>query len=153
MGNRLVNLLRLPLKRPFSRRTYAFRTSSGPTMIKKQNKRVFKRYSVEFDVSVKFPGDDKALSWDQGELQDVSGGGALFLPCQPEKYYAGQQIETIIYLAGTHDVRACIRAEATVVRVEGKEEDSADRSVRVAVRFDRTFDFERIDSSDPEMKE
>lgn len=77
----------------------------------------------------------------------------MFFPCQPEKYYVGQQIEAIIYLAGTHDVQACIRSEATIVRVEGAEENTADGSVRVAVRFDRAFDFERIDSSDTEMKE
>jgi len=77
----------------------------------------------------------------------------MFFPCQPEKYYAGQQIEATIYLAGTNDVKACIRTEATIVRVEGAEEDSADRPVRVAIRFDRTFDFERIDSNDTEMKE
>ncbi|MBS3759216.1 MAG: PilZ domain-containing protein [Desulfobacterales bacterium] len=122
-------------------------------MAKKQNKRVFRRFPAEFDVSVKFSGNVKVPDRDEGELQNISGGGAMFFPCQPEKYYAGQQIEATIYLAGTNDVKACIRTEATIVRVEGAEEDSADRPVRVAIRFDRTFDFERIDSNDTEMKE
>jgi len=84
-------------------------------------------------------------------LQDMSGGGALFFPRRPERYYAGQQIETKIYLAGTQDVQACVRSEATVVRVEGSDDPAANQSVRVAVRFDRTFDFERMDGSDGEQ--
>jgi len=97
---------------------------------------------------VTFFGNQGALETDQGELQDISGGGALFFPQRPDQYYAGQQIETKIYLAGTQDVQACVRSEATVVRVEGRDGPPADESVRVAVRFDRTFDFERMDGND-----
>lgn len=129
------------------------RSSLATLPPEKQNKRIFRRYPLEFDVSVTFTGHDADRQSDQGELQDISGGGAMFRPCQPEKYYAGQQLQTTIYLAGTSDVQGCVRSEATVVRVDGDAAPSADRPLRVAVRFDRTFDFERIDSRDAEMKE
>jgi hypothetical protein len=94
---------------------------------------------------VKFPEADRQPEGDQGELQDISGGGALFIPLHPKWYYPGQVIETIIFLAGTSEVQGCIRAEATVVRVEPAVPGEEGAHTRVAVRFDRTFDFQRID--------
>jgi len=154
MENRLAKFLRLSVSRIFPRRIeHSIRRASGAMSPEKSNKRAFRRYPIEFDVSITFAGHDDAQNSDQGELEDISGGGAMFRPCQPNKYYKGQQIETTIYLAGTDDVQACVRSPATVVRVDGAEEDAGDRPVRVAVRFDRTFDFERIDSSDAGMNE
>lgn len=147
MGNRLIDFLRRLLNRIFARWRRPSRIPSVRQPPERENKRAFRRYPLEFDVSVRFPGNQGALETDEGELQDISGGGALFFPQRPEKYYAGQQIETKIYLAGTQDVRACVRSKATVVRVENHA-DPSDPSVRVAVRFDRTFDFERVDGSD-----
>jgi len=155
LGNRLADFFRIAVNRIFSHWMNNPSSRSSPASLppEKQNKRVFRRYPLEFDVSVTFAGPDTDRQSDQGELQDISGGGAMFRPCQPEKYYAGQQLETTIYLAGTNEVQGCVRSEATVVRVDGDDSPSANRPFRVAVRFDRTFDFERIDSSDAEIKE
>ncbi len=150
MGNRLIDFLRLQFNRILRRRRTPTRTPSVFQTPERDNKRAFRRYPLEFDVLVTFPGSDAGQETDQGELQDISGGGAMFFPKRPEKYYAGQQIETMIYLAGTRDVQACVRSEATVVRVEGYEDPAVNQSLRVAVRFDRTFDFERMDGSDTE---
>ena len=154
MENRLAKFLRLTASRFFPR--WTDNSSSSPSASiqpEKENKRVFRRYPIEFDVSITFLGHDAAQNTDQGELEDISGGGAMFRPCQPNKYYKGQQIEATIYLAGTNDVQACVRSPATVVRVDGASEHAGDRPVRVAVQFDRTFDFERLDSSDTGMNE
>ena len=123
---------------------------SGPSMHARpgrQYKRGFRRYPIEFNVSVKFLAAGAPDDTDQGELQDISGGGALFAPCHPEKYYAGQQLETTIYLAGTNEVQGCIRSAATVDRIEADPGASDGASSRVAVRFEQAFDFERIDRS------
>ncbi len=109
-------------------------------------KRNFRRYPIAFDVSVSFfPAD--APPWeDQGELQDISGGGALFNPCRPDSYYVGQRLETIIYLAGTSEVQGCVRSEARVVRVEAVPGEGPEK-VQVGVQFERAFDFERINGA------
>jgi hypothetical protein len=150
MGNRFIDFLRLPFNRILGRRSKPARIPSVFQTPKRENQRAFRRYPLEFDVSVRFAGNQTTPETDEGELQDISGGGAMFFPRRPEKYFTGQQIETKIYLAGTQDVQACVRSEATVVRVEGAEDPVAVQSVRVAVRFDRTFDFERMDGSDIE---
>ena len=151
MGNRLIDFLRLQFNRIFGRRLTFTRIPSVFQTPESDNKRAFRRYPLEFDVLVTFPSSHVGQETDQGELQDISGGGAMFFPKRPEKYYAGQQIETMIYLAGTQDVQACVRSEATVVRVVGSEDPAVNQSLRVAVRFDRTFDFERMDGSDGEQ--
>lgn len=137
-GRRLAGAFR---RRPFAS-TPSMNSKPG-----KQYKRGFRRYPIEFDVSVRFPAAEADDDRDQGELQDISGGGALFVPCHPEKYYAGQQLETIIYLAGTDEVQGCIRSAATVVRIEADPGSSDGTASRVAVRFEQAFDFERIDRS------
>ena len=124
--------------------------ASAPAMHSRsgrQYKRDFRRYPLEFNVSVRFPDAGADGGEDQGELQDISGGGALFVPCHPEKYAAGQELETTIYLAGTDEVQGCIRSAATVVRIEAHPGSSDGAATRVAVRFEQAFDFERIDRS------
>jgi hypothetical protein len=153
LGRRLADFFRLPANRIFSRKS-----SPLPFQRREQTqnggyKRNFRRYPIEFNVSVRFSPGDRPPEKDQGELQDISGGGASFVPCQPGQYYVGQSIETIIYLAGTEEVQGCIRAEATVVRVEPPPKASAGTSARVAVRFERTFDFERMDGGPAGMNE
>ncbi len=138
MGRRLADF--------FRHQDTPSRPSHDPT-IGVAYKRDFRRYPIEFNVSVRFANADKPPATDQGELQDISGGGALFVPCHPENYYVGQQFETTIYLAGTNEVQGCIRSEATVVRIDALPGVSVDASPRVAVRFEQAFDFERIDSS------
>jgi len=115
--------------------------------------RDFRRYPIELNVSVQFHGEGATPDDDQGELQDISGGGALFVPCHPERYDVGQKLEAIIYLASTQDVQACIRSEATVVRIETLEDPQAGETACVAVRFEQAFDFERIDSRQNGMGE
>ena len=87
---------------------------------------------------------------ERSELHDVSGGGAMFVTRSPERYYPGQLLKLDIFLAGTDDVRACIKTEASVVRIHQLETD--DRSTRqtrtgIAVKFHKPFEFERMDSS------
>ena len=95
--------------------------------------------------------DSDSLSHrESGELHDVSGGGAMFISRHPEKYFIGQLLKLDIFLAGTRDVRACVKTEASVVRIHGIEENESVESGAkngIAVKFHQPFEFERLDSS------
>ncbi len=152
MVNKLVNFFRLPVNRFFFRRKpEQIKSADSSASSEKKNKRSFQRFSIEFDVLVEFIENGVKTGEDRGNLRDVSGSGALFVPFRPEKYYIGQQLKTVIYLAGTSDVRACISSEATVVRKTENVADKKEWPTCVAVRFDRTFDFERMDGGDTGM--
>lgn len=114
--------------------------------------RSYDRYPIEFEVIVtrKDPGRQDAS--ERCALQDVSGGGAMFISRFPEQYRPGQLLKLDIFLAGTENVRACIKTEATVVRIhpiEKKEGKVENFGSGVAVQFHQPFEFERIDPFPP----
>lgn len=156
VGRRMAGFFWQPLYRFVSRSPGNSRQSRDESRTDTSHHRYqrdFRRYPIELNVSVLFHGQGARPDDDQGELQDISGGGALFVPCHPERYYVGQKVEATIYLASTQDVQACIRSEATVVRIETLEDPHAGETVCVAVRFEEAFDFERIDSRQSGMDE
>ncbi len=114
--------------------------------------RGFDRYAVSFPVIV-FGRDTKGADHhEKTVLHDISGSGAMFISRSPEKYYPGQVLKISIMLDGTNEVRARIRTEATVIRINRNQQDNPDAavasSVGIAVQFDRSFEFERIDNHD-----
>jgi hypothetical protein len=109
--------------------------------------RVFSRHWVSFPVIVSRPGRQDADNREKAVLRDISGGGALFISTNPENYYPGQLLKISIMLDGTEDVKARIQTEATVIRIH-KEEDPEKKHAAIAVQFDRSFEFERIDNRD-----
>jgi len=149
VGRRVANIFYQFLQRFISRPIFNSRQTpddSQPERTYSTYQRDFRRYPIELNVSVAFGDEIAGSDDDKGDLQDISGGGALFVPCHPEQYYTGQQIEVTIFLASTNDVQACIRTEATVVRIETIMDPKAGETACVAVRFEQTFDFERMDS-------
>lgn len=112
----------------------------------KSYKRSFNRFPIEFEVIASVIEDGAHHDSERSELHDVSGGGAMFISCLPERYYPGQLLKLDIFLAGTEDVRACIKTEASVVRIHQLEADGQGKS-GVAVKFHKPFEFERMDSS------
>jgi hypothetical protein len=112
--------------------------------------RSYDRYPIEFEVIVTMKDQDGRDHRERGELHDVSGGGALFMSRIPDKYFPGQRLKLEIFLAGTEDVRACIKTEAAVVRIHpvGSTDGSAgDSRAGIAVQFYQPFEFERMDHS------
>ena len=121
-----------------------------PPADKLSYKRAFNRFPIEFEVVVTVLDGGEYQDQERSELHDVSGGGAMFISKMPEKYYPGQHLKLDIFLAGTEDVRACIKTEASVVRIHQLEADGPEQSdVRtgIAVKFHKPFEFERIDGS------
>jgi len=112
-------------------------------------KRSFNRFPIEFEVIAAFLDDDGSEFKERAELRDISGGGALFISRFSEKYYQGQILKLDIFLAGTEDVRACIKTEASVVRIHDPDSESGLESAGktgIAVKFHKPFEFERIDN-------
>jgi len=87
-------------------------------------------------------------------LRDVSGSGAMFITHTPEAYFKGQQLKLSIFLAGTNTVRACVKTEAEVVRIQSMDvdTDSGRTSKReggktgVAIKFSLPFEFQRMEN-------
>ncbi|MBC2716433.1 MAG: PilZ domain-containing protein [Desulfobacteraceae bacterium] len=116
----------------------------------KSYQRSFNRFSIEFEVIASVIDSDEHQDSERSELHDVSGGGAMFISRLPERYYPGQLLKLDIFLAGTEDVRACIKTEASVVRIhqiELNDLEEADTKTGIAVKFHTPFEFERIDNS------
>ncbi len=114
----------------------------------KTDRREFNRFSVEFVVEVAAEDAAGNRFEDKAALNDVSGGGAKFTTQQDDRYFPGQELEVNIYLPGTDDVKARMRAKATVVRIDqfgssdiGKKAPGADISVKLTTRLN----FERDD--------
>ncbi len=117
----------------------------------RSDQRRFDRYSVEFAVVVSGRDNQNSAYHEKTFLHDISGNGAMFMTQAPEKYFPGQLLKISIFLTGTHDVRARIQTEASVVRihpVEMKDSPKKTPGAGIAVRFDRSFEFERIDNSE-----
>jgi Tfp pilus assembly protein PilZ len=110
--------------------------------------RNFHRFPMEFRVIVDFVDQkDKAIQ-DAAELRDISGSGAFFVSAVARQYHVGQSVFLTIYLAGTNDVGARVRVESSVVRLQpmGTSSSRVGEKIGVAVKFNETFAFERIDA-------
>ena len=138
----------------FSRLLKFFNRSSGQEdeapPEQKSYKRSYDRFPIEFEVIASVIDDNEYSDSDRSELHDVSGGGAMFISSFPERYCPGQLLKLDIFLAGTEDVRACIKTEASVVRVhqiETNDPEKPDAKAGIAVKFHKSLKFERIDGS------
>ena len=114
------------------------------------DQRGFDRYSVEFAVMISGRDAKGDIYREKSFLRDISGGGAMFVTTAPGKYSPGQTLKISIFLSGTNDVRARIRTEAVVVRIHHMDENggASAQHTGIAVTFDRSFEFERIDESE-----
>ncbi len=115
--------------------------------------REFPRHWVSFPVIVSWgEGVQNGSDHEKTVLKDISGGGALFVSRNPENYYPGQLLNISIMLDGTSDVRAQIRTEATVIRIHHDMKAGMQvpekQPAGIAIQFDRSFEFERIDNHD-----
>ena len=119
----------------------------------RHDQRRFSRHWVTFPVIVSREDFKSESNRETTILKDVSGSGALFETDNPDAYYTGQLVKISIIIEGNDDVKARIRAEASVIRIQKSEtlgpEQERPKS-GVAVQFDRSFEFERIDHDEVE---
>jgi hypothetical protein len=120
--------------------------------------RSFDRFSLASEVLVDSVDALGKEFTETSALRDVSGSGAMFITHTPEAYFKGQQLKLNIFLAGTNTLRACVKTEAEVVRIQslGLNNDCNDcermpgregGKTGVAVKFSLPFEFQRMENA------
>lgn len=117
--------------------------------------RSFDRFSLASEVLVDSVDAFGKKFTETSALRDVSGSGAMFITHTPQAYFTGQQLKLNIFLAGTNTVRACVKTEAEVVRIQSMDVDTDNgrRSERgggkagVAIKFSLPFEFQRMENA------
>ena len=118
-------------------------------MSDKNNRREFERFPVEFEIEVAAENKKDKRFKEKTTLIDITGGGAKFMTQQGDEYYPGQILDITVHLPGTDDVRACMKGEAEVVRIDSpdpSEQKVKSKGVRIAVKIDIPLHFERVDT-------
>jgi hypothetical protein len=138
-SNRLINFIKQFFPGKYSK-------ENGKNLYQRD----FDRFPMEFEILVTIIDSNGEKHHDRAELHDISGSGALFVTRMPEKYHLHQVLQLKIYLAGTEDVRGCIKAESTVVRIQKVDRDVPGYDpplMGIAVKFHKAFEFERVDKN------
>ncbi|MFZ2631403.1 MAG: PilZ domain-containing protein [Desulfosalsimonadaceae bacterium] len=122
--------------------------------IKPLEERSFNRFPIGSEVVVTcLDGTGKEHS-EISDLHDISGSGAMFITCFPERYVTGQRLKLDFFLAGTDAVRACIKTEAEVMRIQSlgrnagsdRDQGCGNGKLGVAVKFYLPLEFQRMDN-------
>ncbi|MBN2515032.1 MAG: PilZ domain-containing protein [Deltaproteobacteria bacterium] len=116
-------------------------------MKKNTEKREFERYPTKLMMKVTAADSEGSDYEEEAVLENISGSGAKFSSQSIERYFLGQSLELVVDLPGTSDVKACMRVKATVVRIDSPTDSGFFRDSgegAIAVQFDSSFDFERI---------
>jgi len=116
-------------------------------MNKEADKRGFDRFHMDFVLEVYSEDVEGKKFEDKAILEDISGGGAKFLAQKSDMYFPGQLLEITIFLPGTDEMEAHMKAKATVVRIDppdDSEKDNKSRGRDIAIKFETRFNFEKI---------
>jgi len=101
--------------------------------------RLFDRFSLGFELTVEAEDADGKKFKEKTKLDNISGGGARFITRQADRYTPGQLLTMTITLPGTDEVKARMKGDATVIRV-----DTAENTANfIAVEFSARLNFER----------
>ena len=113
------------------------------TMIEK---RAFKRFPLEFAAEVTAEDVHGKTFEDRTYLKDISGEGANFITHQPQRYYIGQRLKLMVHLPGTKEVKGCMKARATIVRISPEDHggQAPENKTSVAIKLDSLLEFERL---------
>jgi len=116
-------------------------------MNNKSERREFERLPIEFVLEVYSEDVEGKKFEEKAVLGDVSGGGAKFLTKKSDMYFPGQLLEITVFLPGTDEMEAHMKAKATVVRIDpsnDSEKNNKSREHCIAVKFIAHLNFERI---------
>jgi len=115
-------------------------------MDKESDKRKFERLPIDFVLEVYSEDAEGKKFEDKAVLEDVSGGGAKFLTKKSDMYFPGQLLEITVFLPGTDEMGAHMKAKATVVRIDpsnDSEKNNKSRGLSIAVKFETRLNFAR----------
>ena len=117
-------------------------------MDNKSDRRGFDRFPIKFVIEVVAQDSEGRRYKEKTVLKNISGGGAQFLTQQASKCFAGQLVEMTVFLTGTSMVKARMRGQATVVRIDLSSNSGIGEKTRgasIAVKFHTPLCFERAD--------
>ena len=99
-------------------------------MAEKLERRTYSRFRVDLITQVTAKSADGETFSEKMVLCNMSGGGANFITGQADRYFQGQQLDIIIDLPGTVDVKACMKGTATITRIEPLPDSDPRQSAR-----------------------
>ena len=111
------------------------------------DRRQFKRFSLEFEIEVITKNLKTETFRERTFLRNISGEGANFITRQSKNYYIGQPLELIIYLPATKEIKGCMKAKATVIRMDSARlsAEVPESRMNIALKLETPFTFERMD--------
>lgn len=112
------------------------------------DRRKFDRFPITFKMEVAAKDSDGKKYHENTYLKDISGEGAKFETQQADKYFLGQSLELTIHLPESDEVKARMRVNATVIRIDPSSNlviEGKSHTINVAVKFDTPLHFERDD--------
>ncbi len=117
-------------------------------MNNQSERRNFNRFQIEFSLEVAAEDSEGEKYHENTVLKDISGEGAKFITQQADKYFPGQSLELTIHLPGSDEVKARMRAKATVIRIDSSGDSGVEHKSRemcIAVKLEAPLHFERVD--------
>jgi len=111
------------------------------------DKRKFNRFPIDFVLEVSAESIEGKKFLDKASLKDVSGEGVKFLTQKSDMYFPGQLLGITIFLPGTDEIEAHMKAKAIVVRIDppnNSEKDNKSRGRDIAIKFETRLNFEKI---------
>jgi len=113
-------------------------------MNQESDRRDFDRFPIEFAIEVSGKDSDGRTHKERTALQDISGEGARFSTQHPDRYFQGQNLELVIYLPGTNEVKAQMRGRARVVRIGDSGNTPEGAGISIAVKLSTSLQFKRV---------
>ncbi len=115
-----------------------------------QEKRDDNHFAIGFEVDLVTEDPGGLRRRERTVLMSISREDARVMSYNTVRYFPGQSLELTIYMPGTEDVKACMRAKATVVRIDplhtpGIGEKSPEECLTLS--FDTPLYFERTGES------
>ena len=110
-----------------------------------RDKREFERYPASLKVDV-FTMDSAGQRYTvNGLLQNISGGGAMLLAEESEKFFVGQKIDLKIHLPHGDELGTNMKGHGIVVWVgEGENPEDHSKCASIGLRLDDLLAFEHM---------
>jgi hypothetical protein len=111
---------------------------------KASDRRDFDRFPIEFAIQVSAKDSSGKIHKEKTALQDISGEGARFITHYPDRYFQDQNLELVIYLPGTNEVKAQMWGKARVIRIGDSGNISEGGGTSIAVKLSTSLQFTRL---------
>ena len=94
-------------------------------------RRKSQRHQLQLQLEIQGKGQNGQPFFEQAQLVNISGGGALFCSQQADRYYQGQMLDANILLPGPGAANGKMKTTAMVSRLNGNNSDK----VKVSILF------------------